>query len=72
MVKLEELFDLGFSFVRREVRVKVSLIQELEGNMHGGTGTSKCGTGTKCPLPLFSLWVPVPVSVVPVPICYCL
>ena len=38
---------------------------------HGGTGTSKCGTGTKSVLPFFSGLVPVPVSVVPVPLFYC-
>ena len=35
MMKLEELFDLGFALVRREVKVRVSLIKELEGNMKG-------------------------------------
>ena len=37
---------------------------------HCGTGTSKCGTGTKSPLPLFSLWVLVPLDLVSVPTCY--
>ena len=39
--------------------------------MHGGTGTSKCGIGTKSVLPGLPWLVPVPISVVPVPLGYC-
>ena len=34
-----------------------------------GTGTSKCGTGTKLFMPLIPVLVPVPIIVVPVPLC---
>ena len=36
--------------------------------LHVGTGTSKCGTGTKSVMVLHCLGVPVPVYLVPVPL----
>ena len=39
---------------------------------HVGTGTSKCGTGTKSVLVLHYLGVPVPVYMVSVPLPHCM
>ena len=40
--------------------------------LHAGTGTSKCGTGTKSVLVLHCLGVSVPVYWVPVPLPHCM
>ena len=45
---------------------------QIPQKLHVGTGTSKCGTGTKSVLVLCCFGVPIPVYLVQVPIVYCM